>query len=100
MNIQDAFVTAKPAGDLIAVDAGFMLPPLSHNNIESAAKLYGPDYFTNGFRRNVSFMNAYDPFAATGRTRLPRPGRPAARLVVGATSSTGSACSRDSASPR
>jgi len=72
MNIQDAFVTAKPAGDLIAVDAGFMLPPLSHNNIESAAKLYGPDYFTNGFRRNVSFMNAYDPFRSNGQNSVGR----------------------------
>jgi hypothetical protein len=62
LNIQDAFVTAKPAGDLIGIDAGFMLPPLSHNNIESAAKLYGVDYFANGFRRNVAFINAYDPF--------------------------------------
>jgi len=40
MNIQDAFGTVKFWREFIQVDAGFMLPPLSHNNIESAAKLY------------------------------------------------------------
>jgi hypothetical protein len=63
MNIQDAFVTAKPAGDLIGIDAGFMLPPLSHNNIESAAKLYGPDYFVNSFRRTYGSGDT-DPFGS------------------------------------
>jgi hypothetical protein len=65
MNIQDAFLTGKAWGDCLNVDFGFMLPPLSHNNIESAAKLYGPDYFANSFRRNASFLTATDPFRST-----------------------------------
>ncbi len=32
MNIQDAYITLKPLGDLIKLDAGFMLPPGSHNS--------------------------------------------------------------------
>ena len=64
MNIQDAFVTGKAWGDLIGVDAGFMLPPASHNGIESAAKLYGPDYFANTFRRNLALTSAQDPLGS------------------------------------
>jgi len=64
MNIQDAFVTAKPWAEFIDVDAGFMLPPLSHNSLESAAKLYGEDYFANTFRRNIALTSAQDPFAS------------------------------------
>jgi hypothetical protein len=60
MNVQDAYVTWKPLGELIKLDAGFMLPPVSHNSLESAAKLYGPDYFVNSFRRNLTNNN--DPF--------------------------------------
>jgi hypothetical protein len=67
MNIQDAFLTGKAWGDFLNVDFGFMLPPLSHNNIESAAKLYGPDYFANSFRRNASFLSAQDPFRSNGQ---------------------------------
>jgi len=64
MNIQDAFVTGKAWADLIGVDAGFMLPPLSHNSLESAAKLYGEDYFANTFRRSLALSSAQDPFAS------------------------------------
>jgi hypothetical protein len=60
LNVQDAYVTFKPVGELIKFDAGFMLPPVSHNSLESAAKLYGPDYFVNSFRRNLTNNN--DPF--------------------------------------
>jgi hypothetical protein len=66
LNVQDAFVTWKPLGELVKVDAGFMLPPLSHNGVESAAKLYGGDYFVNTFRRNVT-GNA-DPFRSSGQS--------------------------------
>jgi hypothetical protein len=66
LNVQDAYVTFKPAGDLIKVDAGFMLPPLSHNALESAAKLYGEDYFVNSFRRNI-FSNV-DPFGSAAQS--------------------------------
>ena len=44
-----------------------MLPPVSHNSLESAAKLYGPDYFVNSFRRN--FINNADPFGAADKAR-------------------------------
>jgi hypothetical protein len=70
LNIQDAFVTYRPLGELIKVDAGFMLPPLSHNSLESAARLYGVDYFTNSFRRNVT--NNTDPFRAFGQSPVGR----------------------------
>jgi hypothetical protein len=69
MMIQDAYVTFKPVGDLIKLDAGFMLPPLSHNGLESAAKLYGQDYFVNTFRRNVTGNT--DPFKSQGQQQSP-----------------------------
>ena len=50
----------------IGFDAGFMLPPLSHNNLESAAKLYGPDYFVNSFRRTYGAGDT-DPFTSNGQ---------------------------------
>ncbi len=66
LNVQDAFVTAKPAGNLIKIDAGYMLPPLSHNAVQGAGTLYGVDYFVNSHRRNV-ISNA-DPFASSGQS--------------------------------
>ena len=66
MNIQDAFGTVKFWRDYLNVDAGFMLPPLSHNEIESAAKLYGPDYFVNSFRRTY-IAGDTDPFGSAGQ---------------------------------
>jgi len=68
--VQDAYVTFKPFGALIKLDAGFMLPPLSHNGLESAAKLYGGDYFVNTFRRSVT-TNA-DPFTNAGESPVGR----------------------------
>jgi hypothetical protein len=70
LNIQDAFVTFKPLGELIKIDAGFMLPPLSHNSLESAAKLYGHDYFANSFRRNL--FGVADPFKSDGESSVGR----------------------------
>jgi hypothetical protein len=58
LNVQDALVTYKPLGDLVKIDAGFMLPPLAHNAVQSAATLYGWDYFANTFRSTASFGNA------------------------------------------
>ena len=62
----------------IKLDAGFMLPPLSHNSLESAAKLYGPDYFINSFRRNVTNIPTRSG-ARRAEPGGPRHGRPAAR---------------------
>jgi hypothetical protein len=80
LNIQDAFVTYKPVGELIKIDAGFMLPPLSHNSLESAAKLYGPDYFVNTFRRYVT--NNTDPFRAAGQSPVGRDAGVQARVLL------------------
>jgi hypothetical protein len=49
MNIQDAFVTWKAMGDMVKVDAGFMLPALAHNALQGATTLFGLDYFGNSF---------------------------------------------------
>jgi hypothetical protein len=89
LNIQDAFVTYKPLaafGDRITrwfdpkIDAGFMLPPLSHNSLESAAKLYGADYFVNTFRRYVT--NNTDPFGAAGQSPVGRDAGVQARVLI------------------
>ena len=40
MNIQDAFITFKPIGDVFKIDAGCMLPPLAHNAVQGATTLY------------------------------------------------------------
>jgi len=55
MNIQDAFITWKAAGDLLKIDVGYMLPPLAHNAVQGATTLYGWDYFFNTFRSGNSF---------------------------------------------
>jgi hypothetical protein len=49
MNIQDAFITWKPMGDMIKVDAGYMLPPMAHNAVQGAGTLYSWDYFAFSF---------------------------------------------------
>jgi hypothetical protein len=49
MNIQDAFATAHPFGDVAKLDVGYMLPPLAHNAIQGAGTLYSWDYFSNSF---------------------------------------------------
>jgi hypothetical protein len=49
MNIQDAFATAHPFGDLVKLDVGYMLPPLAHNAIQGAGTLLSWDYFSNSF---------------------------------------------------
>jgi Phosphate-selective porin O and P len=49
MNVQDAFITWKPVGDVFKVDAGYMLPPMAHNAIQGAGTLYSLDYFAFTF---------------------------------------------------
>ena len=70
MNVQDAFVTFKPLENLLKVDAGYMLPPLSHNGVQGAATLFGSDYFVNTFRRNIS--SNIDPFGSSGQSPVGR----------------------------
>jgi hypothetical protein len=61
MNIQDAFATAKPFGDVAKLDVGYMLPPLAHNAVQSAASLYSWDYFTYSFQSSNAFGSSANP---------------------------------------
>jgi hypothetical protein len=65
MMIQDAFVTYKVLDgsmeDALKVDAGFMLPPMSHNAVQGATTLYGWDYFSYTFRHGNSFGSTVNP---------------------------------------
>jgi hypothetical protein len=49
MNVQDAFITWRAMGDMLKIDAGYMLPPLSHNSVQGATTLYSWDYFSYTF---------------------------------------------------
>jgi hypothetical protein len=57
LNIQDAYFTVKAAGDLFKIDAGYMLPPLSHNAVQGATSLYSLDYFSYSFLHSDTFNN-------------------------------------------
>jgi hypothetical protein len=61
MNIQDAFITYKPIGDVFKVDAGYMLPPLAHNAVQGATTLYAWDYFFYTFRSGNLFGSSANP---------------------------------------
>jgi hypothetical protein len=61
MYIQDAFATYKPVGDLLKIDVGFMLPPMSHNAVQSAASLLSWDYFTYSFQHSNVFGSTVNP---------------------------------------
>ena len=61
MVVQDAFVTYKILKDMVKVDAGFMLPPLSHNAVQGAGTLYGVDYFANSFLHTNVFGQVIGP---------------------------------------
>jgi len=61
MNIQDAFITWKAAGDLFKLDVGYMLPPLAHNAVQGATTLYMWDYFAYSFRQGNLFGSSGNP---------------------------------------
>jgi len=65
MIVQDAFITYKvldgPMEDALKVDAGFMLPPMSHNAVQGAATLYGWDYFSYSFQHSNAFGSTVNP---------------------------------------
>jgi hypothetical protein len=61
MNVQDAFVTAHPFGDVFKVDAGYMLPPLAHNAVQGATTLYSWDYFGFTFQSGNDFGSTANP---------------------------------------
>ncbi len=54
LNIQDAFATAHPFGDMVKLDVGYMLPPLAHNAVQGAGTLYSYDYFSNSFNSTAN----------------------------------------------
>jgi hypothetical protein len=56
MFLQDVFATWKPLEEL-KLEAGEMLIPLSHNGLQSAASLYGWDYFAFTFQQNGALQN-------------------------------------------
>jgi hypothetical protein len=53
MNIQDAFITYKALGDMLKIDAGYMLPPMSHNAVQGATTLYAWDYYAYTFQHTA-----------------------------------------------
>ncbi|MES1205371.1 MAG: porin [Pseudomonadota bacterium] len=61
LNIQDAFITYRPLGDLVKVDVGYMLPPLAHNALQGATTLYSLDYFSYSFAHSNAFGTSADP---------------------------------------
>ena len=74
MILQDAFVTYKvlegPMEDAVKVDAGFMLPPMSHNAVQGATTLYGWDYFSYSFRHGNSFGSTVNPVGRDAGVQL------------------------------
>jgi hypothetical protein len=70
MNIQDVFLTARPFGERIMLDAGYFLPPMAHNALQSAATLFGWDYFRYTFQHDQAFgspQNLTPPTTPAGR---------------------------------
>ncbi|MET0411163.1 MAG: porin [Polyangiaceae bacterium] len=61
VNVQDAFLTYKFLGDQLKLDVGYMLTPNSHNALQSAASLFGLDYFAYSFLHSNSFNSATPP---------------------------------------
>jgi hypothetical protein len=61
MNIQDAFLTYKAVGDAFKIDAGYMLPPMSHNAVQGAGTLYSWDYFAGTFQHSTAFGSSGNP---------------------------------------
>jgi hypothetical protein len=66
-NIQDAFLTYRPFGDLFMVDAGYFLPPMAHNTLQSAATLFGLDFFEYSFQHDQAFGTQSPITTSVGR---------------------------------
>ena len=56
MTTQDVVATWKPM-DEFKLDVGMMLIPLSHNGLQSAASLYGLDYYAFSFQQAGALLN-------------------------------------------
>jgi hypothetical protein len=61
MNVQDVVITYKAVPDVLKIDAGYLLVPLAHNSLQSAASLYGIDYFTYTFLSSNVFGSTANP---------------------------------------
>jgi len=70
LNIQDAFITYKPMGDLFKIDVGYMLPPLAHNAVQGATTLYAWDYFFYTFRSGNLFNSSGNPIGRDAGLQL------------------------------
>jgi hypothetical protein len=66
-NIQDAFLTYRPFRQLLMVDAGYFLPPMAHNTMQSAATLYGLDFFEYSFQHDQAFGTQSPITTSVGR---------------------------------
>lgn len=66
-NIQDAFLTYRPFGNLVMLDAGYFLPPMAHNTLQSAATLFGWDFFAYSFQHDQAFGTSSPITTAVGR---------------------------------
>jgi hypothetical protein len=55
--MQDAFATWKPM-DEFKLDTGMLLIPFSHNSLQSAAALYGWDYYFFSFQQSGGLTNS------------------------------------------
>ena len=70
LNVQDAFATIKAFEDYIKIDAGYMLPPSTHNANQGAGTLYSWDYFSNSFRNSNSFNSSAAPVGRDAGAQL------------------------------
>jgi hypothetical protein len=70
LNVQDAFGTFKALGDALKIDAGYMLPPSTHNAVQGAGTLYGWDYFSNSFRNSNAFNSSGAPVGRDAGVQL------------------------------
>lgn len=66
-NVQDAFLTYRPFRDLIMVDAGYFLPAMAHNTLQSAATLFGLDFFEYSFQHDQAFGTQSPITTSVGR---------------------------------
>jgi len=70
MNVQDAFVTYRAIGDMLKVDAGYMLPAMGHNALQGAATLFGWDYYAYSFQHGNRFGSAGNPIGRDAGVQL------------------------------
>jgi hypothetical protein len=62
ISLKDVFISYVGLGDVFKIDAGLMLPPLSHASNQGAPFLYGLDFFSNAYRHQNVFGSAANSF--------------------------------------